>query len=84
MTPLKGEHALVTGANRGIGAAIARPLAAAGADVSLLVRDATSAEPLAEELRALGVRAGVVDGRRDRPRRRSSPRARRPRRRAAR
>ncbi|MCL4212613.1 MAG: SDR family NAD(P)-dependent oxidoreductase [Gemmatimonadales bacterium] len=57
---LKGEHALVTGANRGIGAAIARALAAEGADVSLLVRDAAGAEPVAAELRATGVRAGIV------------------------
>lgn len=60
MTSMKGEHALVTGANRGIGAAIARQLAAAGADVSLLVRDPQSAGSLAEELRALGVRVGIV------------------------
>lgn len=60
MTPLHGEHALVSGANRGIGAAIARHLAAAGADVSLLVRDPHSAAALAEELRGRGVRVGVV------------------------
>lgn len=60
MSPLRGQHALVTGANRGIGAAIARALATSGSDVSLLVRDAASAEALAKELRAHGVRAGVV------------------------
>jgi NAD(P)-dependent dehydrogenase (short-subunit alcohol dehydrogenase family) len=37
--PLAGRHALVTGAGRGIGAAIAQALAAAGARVSLLSRD---------------------------------------------
>ena len=36
---LNGEHALVTGASRGIGAAIARTLAERGARVSLLGRD---------------------------------------------
>ena len=60
MTPLAGQHALVTGANRGIGAAIARHLATAGANVSLLVRTPTSAEPLVHELEALGVRAVIV------------------------
>ncbi len=60
MSPLQGQHALVTGANRGIGAAIARRLARAGADVSLLVRAPASAEPLARELADLGVRTAVV------------------------
>jgi len=58
--PLAGEHVLVTGANRGIGAAIVRHLARAGADVSLLVRTAATAEPLAAEVRAAGGRAVVV------------------------
>lgn len=48
--PLQGQHALVTGASRGIGAAIARSLSAAGANVSLLVRDAARAEPVARAL----------------------------------
>lgn len=60
MKPMQGQHALVTGANRGIGAAIARHLARAGADVSLLVRTPVNAEPLAQEIEALGVRAAVV------------------------
>lgn len=60
MKPLQGQHALVSGANRGIGAAIVRHLAGAGADVSLLVRTAASAEPLAAEVRAAGGRAVIV------------------------
>lgn len=60
MKPMQGQHALVTGANRGIGAAIARHLARAGADVSLLVRTPENAEPLAQEIEAMGVRAAVV------------------------
>ena len=57
---LTGEHALVTGANRGIGAAIARQLAAAGANVTLMVRDAGRTAALANELRATGVRVHVA------------------------
>lgn len=60
MKPMQGEHALVTGANRGIGAAIARHLARAGADLSLLVRTPANAAPLADELRALGGRVHVA------------------------
>lgn len=60
MKPLAGQHALVTGANRGIGAAIARHLAQAGADVSLLVRTPANAEPLARALEALGARTAIV------------------------
>lgn len=39
MTSLAGRHAVVTGANRGIGAAIATSLVASGARVTLLVRN---------------------------------------------
>lgn len=47
---LAGRHALVTGANRGIGAAIAAALSAAGASVSLMVRDAAAARTVADSL----------------------------------
>lgn len=47
---LAGRHALVTGANRGIGAAIVRVLSTAGAHVSLLVRDAARAEAVTASL----------------------------------
>ncbi len=60
MKPMQDQHALVTGANRGIGAAIARHLARAGANVTLLVRTPASAEPLAQELEALGAGVAVV------------------------
>ena len=60
MTSLTGRHAVVTGANRGIGAAIARHLAAAGADVTLCVRTPSSAESLVAELTTHGGRIRVV------------------------
>jgi NAD(P)-dependent dehydrogenase (short-subunit alcohol dehydrogenase family) len=47
---LHGRHALVTGAARGIGAAIARTLAAEGATLTLLGRNAASLQELAEQL----------------------------------
>jgi len=47
---LSGRHALVTGASRGIGAAIAAALAADGARVSLIGRDAARLEQVARDL----------------------------------
>lgn len=63
MSELTGEHALVTGANRGIGAAIATTLSAAGAAVTLLVRDRAAGDAMAERLpgRAQVVVASVID-----------------------
>ncbi|HKP94820.1 MAG TPA: beta-ketoacyl-ACP reductase [Fibrobacteria bacterium] len=50
---LTGKHALVTGASRGIGKAIATDLAAAGANVSFTYREnEAKAEQLLSELRA--------------------------------
>jgi NAD(P)-dependent dehydrogenase (short-subunit alcohol dehydrogenase family) len=52
-----GQVALVTGAARGLGRAIALALADAGADVALGLRDATAGGGVADEIRALGRRA---------------------------
>lgn len=51
MTALSGRHAIVTGANRGIGAAIAFALSEHGAAVSLLVRNRSRGEETACLLR---------------------------------
>ncbi len=52
---LDGKRALVTGASRGIGAAIAQALAAAGADsVTLVARGAEALERVAGEVEQLG------------------------------
>lgn len=52
--------ALVTGASRGIGRAVAVGLAAAGLDVALLARDEARLAEVADEVRALGRSAVVV------------------------
>jgi 2-deoxy-D-gluconate 3-dehydrogenase len=54
---LTGQTALVTGAARGLGRAIALALAEAGADVALGLRDAEADGGLVAAIRALGVRA---------------------------
>ncbi|MBX9610933.1 MAG: SDR family oxidoreductase [Burkholderiales bacterium] len=57
---LEGRVCAVTGAASGIGASVARQLAAAGAHVALLDRDLAGAKQLATELAALGARALAV------------------------
>ena len=59
-TDLTGRTALVTGASRGIGRAIAVGLARAGADVALSARDEARLEEVRAEIAALGRRAVVL------------------------
>ncbi len=60
MTDLTGKTALVTGASRGIGRAIAVGLARAGADLALSARDEALLEEVRGEVEALGRRAVVL------------------------
>jgi gluconate 5-dehydrogenase len=57
---LTGRRAVVTGASRGLGRAIALGLAQAGADLVLAARDGTRLGEVAGEVRAMGRRADIV------------------------
>ena len=63
MAALAGKAALVTGAQQGIGAAIAIALAREGADVAINYLDGLAeAEAVAAAIRALGQRAALIPG----------------------
>lgn len=57
---LEGRVGLVTGPAKGMGAAITRALADAGADLILAARDTAAVQPLAQGLRAAGRRVEVA------------------------
>jgi NAD(P)-dependent dehydrogenase (short-subunit alcohol dehydrogenase family) len=61
--PLAGRTALVTGASRGIGLAVARALAAEGARIGLLARSSPALEAVAKELgdAGLALPADLID-----------------------
>ena len=58
--PLAGRIAVVTGASRGIGAATAKALAAAGAHVVLIARTARDLEKVEEEIHQAGGTATIA------------------------
>jgi 3-oxoacyl-[acyl-carrier protein] reductase len=60
MESIKGKNALVTGAGKGIGRAIALALAAEGVNVALMARTTAQLEQVAQEVKAKGVKAAVV------------------------
>ena len=65
---LTGKRALVTGASRGIGSAIALELARAGADIVVhYVGNRAAAESIVEQIAAMGRRAEVVQADLSRP-----------------
>ena len=57
--PLHGKTALITGASKGLGKAMALALAEAGAAIALVSRDEAKLNEVAEEIRAEGKRAEV-------------------------
>ncbi|MFL9836323.1 3-ketoacyl-ACP reductase [Flavobacterium sp. ST-75] len=60
MQNLKEKNALITGAGKGIGKAVALALAAEGVNVALLARTKTDLEQVAKEIEPYGVKTIVV------------------------
>ena len=62
MQSLNGKNALITGAGKGIGKAVALALAAEGTNVILLARTTADLEAVAAEAQAYGVQTLIVTG----------------------
>ncbi|GAB2966731.1 3-ketoacyl-ACP reductase [Hymenobacter coalescens] len=60
MESISGKNALVTGAGKGIGRAVALALAHEGVNVGLLARSTEQLREVAQEIEALGVKTAVV------------------------
>ena len=60
MESLKGKIALITGAGKGIGRAIAIALASEGVNVGLIARTEADLNAVAEEVKALGVKVVIA------------------------
>ncbi|WP_158828687.1 3-ketoacyl-ACP reductase [Mucilaginibacter lacusdianchii] len=60
MEQLTGKNALITGAGKGIGKAMAIALAQEGVNVGLLARTASDLEAVASQIEALGVKAVIT------------------------
>ncbi|WP_181305279.1 3-ketoacyl-ACP reductase [Rufibacter sp. XAAS-G3-1] len=60
MESLKGKTALITGAGKGIGRALAMALAREGVNIALLARTQSDLQKVATELEGLGVETSVV------------------------
>jgi len=60
MESLKGKNALVTGAGKGIGKAVALALAKEGVNTALLARSESDLREVAKEIEDFGVKASVV------------------------
>ena len=60
MESLQGKNALITGAGKGIGRALAIALAQEGVNVGLVARTAADLEHVADELKAYDVKTVVA------------------------
>ncbi|NQX40185.1 3-oxoacyl-[acyl-carrier protein] reductase [Pedobacter steynii] len=60
MESLKGKNAIITGAGKGIGRAIAIALAQEGVNIGLVARTASDLEKVAEELAQYGVKTAIA------------------------
>lgn len=60
MESLKGKNAIITGAGKGIGKAMAIALAQEGVNIGLMARTASDLEVLAEELKQYGVKTAIA------------------------